>query len=439
MKMNKKVHAAVAAATVGLLLIAGTFAWTNFSAQIVNIFAGTGSGPGTGNPERTPGGTLHNDFEEGKDYRDVYVENWGSEPLIVRVRLSEYMEIGEGAGNTTNNQAVSIIDGASIDDVTTWTRFNGDLASTTGNFRDYWSWTMGGQKLYFPAPYDLRGRQDANGVEFVSTTSPVGVLDDDISLPGIYMITLDAEVISMAEWISRDMPEGNYWVVDTDGFSYWAAPLAPGDATGLLLHKVELVNTPEYDFFYAINVEAHMATVDDEPDNYQMLLTNASSEASILVNQVADSIRSQQNREHFEVVHNTNLMRGQMLEPIIFRSGYELRSFYNANPEWFLQGQSSEGENNYDEFLLNISDNYFNDRAIILVSAIGSSSTNFWISDVAMYDDEDVLEVHVNTHTPANSTADIINNLFVVSVERSLIHDNVLAIRTSSALGPAPE
>ena len=438
--MKRKLHASIAAASVGLLLIAGTFAWTNFSASIINNFFGAGAG--TEPQEETPGGTLHNDFEEGKDYRDVYVENWGSEPLIVRIRLSEYMEIGEGAGNKNgaeNNQAVSIIDGASMDDVSTWTRFNGNMGSSPEGFRHHWNWTMGGQKLYFPAPEDLRGTRDENGVEFVSTRSPVGVLDDDIRLPDIYMTTLNSEVISMDEWISRDMPIGNYWVVDTDGFSYWAAPLAPNDATGLLLHKVELVNVPEYDYFYAINVEAHMATVDDEPDNYQMLLIDASSDASILVNRIADRIRGQeQQRENFEVVHTTNILHSESLEPILIQSGTELRNFNDRYRHWFVLGQMDTGETNYDGFLLGKHDNYFNDRAIILVSATGSSNGNFDIGGYDLYYD-DVLEIVVNTHTPADATPDIINRLFVISIDRSLIRDEVRSIRASSTTGPGLE
>jgi len=383
------------------------------------MFSGIGAGDVT--PQRTPGGTLHNDFEEGKDYRDVYVENWGSEPLIVRVRLSEYMEIGEGAGNRNgveNNQAVSIIDGASIDDVNSWTRFNGDLESgSSEGFRNYWNWTMGGQKLYFPAPEDLRGRPDANGVDFVSTTSPVGTLDDDIGLPTIYMITLESEVISMDEWISRDMPIGNYWVVDTDGFSYWAAPLAPGDATGLLLHKVELANEPAYDFYYAINVEAHMATVDDEPDNYQRLLLDASSEATTLVNRIADRIRDQ---EHFEVM---NTWRSHLWldwdGAVLFQSRDDINNFVVKSQEYFRWIPEA------NEFLLGIDDAFFNERAVLFVSANQSSGAiqaNF--RGVRLNDG--VLEVNLHTRVPGGwLTTDTAADIFAISIDRSMISENV--------------
>jgi len=296
-KSMKKMFIAITCVVMCAILVVGTFAWTNFDSSIINQFFGRGTSL---DPQRAPGGTLHNDFEDGKDYRDIYPENWGSEPLIVRIRLSEYMEIGVGAGTIDNpekNQAISIIDGATICDVESWEPFSGNLEnvirleSNEGKcFRDYWKWTMGGHKIFSPAPYDLRGTQDLNGIDFVSTTSPVGVIADD--LLDIYQLTLNAEIITMDEWINKGMPIGRHiWVVDEDGYSYWAAPLLPGYATGLLLHKVELINELQDDFYYAIHVDAHMATIDDSPDNYEKFLVDASENAGLLVNRLADTIR----------------------------------------------------------------------------------------------------------------------------------------------------
>ena len=95
----------------------------------------------------------------------------------------------------------------------------------------------------------------------------------------------------MSEWLeSRQL--GHFWVVDSDGYSYWASPLLPDEATGLLLHKVELIEQPVYDFFYAINVAAHMATIDDAPDNYERMILDASTDAEELIRMLADAIRS---------------------------------------------------------------------------------------------------------------------------------------------------
>jgi len=129
----------------------GTFAWTNFNSSIINSFLGQGLGGGDNGEVRVraPGGTLHNDYEVGKPYRDIYIENWGTESMIVRIRLAEYMEIGSGAGDVNgseDNQAVSLVSGATLNDVETWTPFGGnlddiDIRRTNTDykfFRDYW-------------------------------------------------------------------------------------------------------------------------------------------------------------------------------------------------------------------------------------------------------------------------------------------------------------
>jgi len=288
--MRRKLYITAIVAVVSSLLVAGTFAWTNFSAQIINQFFGQGVGDSAN--QRSPGGTLHNDFIESEGYRDVYIENWGTEPLIVRIHLSEYMEVGPGAGDSSaSNEAVSLVEGALLSDNTTWTPFSGDLDDVVlladteaSSFRDYWRWTMGGQKYFFPAPEDSRDNPD-----FVSTVSPPNLSPSALDT---VKQTLNAEVISMDEWMSRGEPVGHYWVVDTDGFSYWAAPLLPDEATGLLLHRIDQVRTPVYDYFYALNVQGHMASIDDAPDNYERMLANASDNASRLINQLAGAIRS---------------------------------------------------------------------------------------------------------------------------------------------------
>ena len=291
--MKKRLYSVAFLVVVSSLLVAGTFAWTNFSAQIINRFFGQGTGDLQN--QQGPGGTLHNDFIEGEDYRDIYIENWGTEPMIVRIFLSEYMEIGPGAGDLIgNNEAVSLVEGALLSDQTTWTPFPGDMDDVirladaeASSFRDYWRWTMGGQKYFFPAPEEYRGNPN-DDIEFVSRYSPPHLSPSDAEN---VQRTLLAEVITMDEWMSQGEPTGHFWVVDTNGFSYWAAPLLPGEATGLLLHKIEQIRTPVYNYFYALNVQGHMATIDDAPDNYERMLANASEDASRLINQLAEEIR----------------------------------------------------------------------------------------------------------------------------------------------------
>jgi len=418
--MNKKLCSVAAAVAAGVLLVSGTFAWTNFNSSAINSFIGRGTGQVT--PGRAPGGTLHNDFEEGRVYRDVYVENWGTEPLIVRLQLTEYMEIGEGAGsrNSAENNAVSLVEDASLNDVNSWTRFSGlNESGASDVFRHYWNWTMGGMKYYFPAPHDLRGTQDENGIDFVSTRSPVGSVGYRPDYANVRQ-TLNSQVLPMDEWVSRGMPIGHYWVVDTDGFSYWAAPLAPNEATGLLLHKVEMVNATKLNYFYAINVVAHMATIDDVPDNYQRLLTNASPEGAILVNKIADRIRNQEQQGQFELMNTW--LSGAWLGwegAALFQSKSDVLNFVNEQQNYFMQIPEPS------EFLLDINEAYFNDRAVLFVSAnqfSGSVQADF--RGVRLL--EGVLEVNLHSIVPSGDLADNLSaNIFAISIDRSLVSENI--------------
>jgi len=437
-RQYKKHLIGVTALALCVLLVAGTFAWTNFASSIVNSFFGSGS---QGNEETGPGGTLHNDFEEGKDYRDVYMENWGTEPLIVRIKLTEYMEIGEGAGDKNgaeNNQAISIVDGASFDNLNSWTPFNGDLANQvrqpSDGFRYYWNWTMGGQKHYLPAPRDLRGTQDENGIDFVSTRSPVG---SDVDLPTDYSTTRHAEVLSMNEWLSRGMPLGDYWVVDVDGYSYWAAPLEPEEATGLLLHRVALNNRPTEDYFYAINVVGHMATIDDAPDNYSMFLLDASENATTLVNKVADVIRGEDEIPDplFRVESNVwgppRLFPSDM-EPIIFESVDQAHAFYNEHREAVFSGHVYYEwwshfivpYNLYNTTLIQsrFDDDFFSERALLFLPRELSEGTG-QIIDVNLEDGALVLEIHRYIEFGVLYLGG--SHYFIVNICRSLISDEI--------------
>ena len=91
----------------------------------------------------------------------------------------------------------------------------------------------------------------------------------------------------MSEWVSKGGPIGNYWVLDTDGYAYWAAPLLPGQATGLLIHKVELIKKPPADYYYGIFVNAQMASQYDLPNNYEQFLYDATKDGRDLTNKLA--------------------------------------------------------------------------------------------------------------------------------------------------------
>jgi uncharacterized protein YjdB len=175
------------------------------------------------------------------------------------------MEIGEGAslkGSLTarnpDNYSTSVIPGANIDMKTTWQPHIPVVGDATicdpspispdlFGFHHYWTWTMGGWKYYRVSQSHALDYVDSNTSDYIAE-------GDNIKK------TLNATVITMAHWIALGQPIGEYWVIDADGWAYWAAPLAPGTATGLLLHKVELTIEPEDSYYYAINVISQMAT-----------------------------------------------------------------------------------------------------------------------------------------------------------------------------------
>ncbi|MDR1540685.1 MAG: immunoglobulin domain-containing protein [Clostridiales bacterium] len=254
MNWKKAWAVAASAATFLILVITGTLAWTNFNQSALNEWQGS-------SPEI--GGTLHDDFCQPN--KDIYVENWGEHPFFVRVKLEEYMEMGDGAGvklDPVSNKAVSLAPGADIDDTDTWKPYNHGNEGEV--FRDYWKWTMGGSKYYFPAPESLRQN---GGDGYIDSLSPEDIGPFDINEYGVHSKeTPVASIMTIAQWNSEGCPMGYIWVLDSDGWAYWAAPVLPGQATGLLLDNVELVKPPIQDYYYGINVKAQMATKDGKAE-----------------------------------------------------------------------------------------------------------------------------------------------------------------------------
>ena len=152
MSRKKITTSALAIVMAAAIALSGTFAWQSISQNALNEAMGA-----------NPGGRLHDDFSGPGGTKDIYVENFGSQPIYARVRLDEYMEIGTDAGTkdgtTGNSAATSLVTTADIDDVTTWTtHIPGATSADTGagtespswatageTFHKYWTWTMGGQ------------------------------------------------------------------------------------------------------------------------------------------------------------------------------------------------------------------------------------------------------------------------------------------------------
>jgi hypothetical protein len=260
--MSKAKQAIIISALALLMLsIVGTYAWTSFNGGILNEFSGS---------DEIPGGTTHDDLD--RPNKDVYVENWGNVSIFVRVRITEYMEIGEDAGEDVPGKLVEVIGpgNPSLNDRTTWkvhVPFGGDprVGDDGSSFSKYWEWTMGGEKWYMPV-------SSANRID--------GYIDQNTTVyngtePGVKR-TRNATVITMNQWMALGSPIGDYWVGDSDGWFYWASPILPGDATGLLIDAIDkrqsIIGSYGGSYYYAVYIDTQMATAFSDgptPDDYR--------------------------------------------------------------------------------------------------------------------------------------------------------------------------
>ena len=303
---RKVIIAYITIVIAALILLSGTLAWQSYNQEALNEVLSTVN----------PGGRLHDDFVDitfGIDQtpahetmtfsKDVYVENFTSYAsngvqIYARVRLDEYMELGANAGlldennqKAANNEAEPVVPGASLTDKTTWKTHIPD--DPDDPFHKYWNWNLGGQTYYMPTfnknnnsvKADINGTFRNNFKDYEDYAGISASPDDDVNektysatyydaaKEETYTVTethtvnqtIDGSVITMQQWLEeKNQAPGNYWVYDTDGWAYWANPIDPETATGLLLNGIsrttEIINE---DWYYGINVVAQFITGDD--------------------------------------------------------------------------------------------------------------------------------------------------------------------------------
>ncbi len=288
---KRKIAASIGAvAMAAAILLTGTFAWQSISQQALNETMSAVN----------PGGRLHDDFD-GRN-KDVYVENFGDTPIFARVRLDEYMELGQDAGKNLeaeDRNATPLAAGSSINDKTTWKPHIPNAEDDP--FHEHWTWTMGGKTVYMPTFNKNKDslKADINGTYEGTTPDDNVHFDDyvtytdgqektadavydidtndvdegDSAVEGTNIETIEethtaretqtAQVMTMAEWKEKGSPLGKYWVYDTDGWAYWAELLQPGEATGLLLDGIRMTSIQDDNWYYAINVTGQFVTPDD--------------------------------------------------------------------------------------------------------------------------------------------------------------------------------
>lgn len=118
MKDRTKKLIKIGGLAAALALIGGTFAFTNFGQRVLNITEDTNR------PDH--GARVHDYFQDDETTanKDVFVENFGTEPVFARVKLTElFMRNGlplDEEGNVINDESTTDID---PEDPNTWPAF----------------------------------------------------------------------------------------------------------------------------------------------------------------------------------------------------------------------------------------------------------------------------------------------------------------------------
>ncbi|OEH81307.1 DUF6273 domain-containing protein [Enterococcus rivorum] len=284
-----------------MMLISGTFAWTAFSQRALNENEGKNA---------NMGGRIHDDYHKKSGNKDIYAENFGKKDLLVRIKLSEYFE-GNGE---------PLVGKTSKDDRASWIPYSLPVKELADDpYRAYVNWELGGDKVFLPT-FNMDNQSletDAAGdaIDFIVNGPTNLVLNEKGQLnDGTQDFFIEGEAytnpddsnstqtakktlpgtqkpISMDDWLNLDEAGkiGNYWVIDTDGWAYWAQLLEPEESTSLLLNQLNYEEEALYDFdswYYGIDVIGEFTTVEDADKFKDSDHGPASSDAQSLINRL---------------------------------------------------------------------------------------------------------------------------------------------------------
>ncbi|UQU60662.1 hypothetical protein [Lactococcus petauri] len=290
------------------LLIGGTFAYTAFNQQAINDRA---------NAFRSHApGRIHDYYNRDTGNKDIFAENYGhdaegEEPIMVRIRLSEYMAIqilGE-------DDFIPVVEHSERDDTRTWTPYRSaqnDINVRTGDslaFNDYINLTFGWQRAGQEAPWYMPtfnheleslktaaaghardyiqgdGAKDGetdgtthpgDGTDsFWSESGPNSSYDNSAGTwPGAAImqetkqhLVQERAPMTLQQWeqLNPNQRFGNFWVLDHNtGWAYWAELLEAGQATSYLLDAAvvrdEVVRRSFVNgsYYYAIHVDSQV-------------------------------------------------------------------------------------------------------------------------------------------------------------------------------------
>jgi len=249
--MSKKIKTLAAIVTALAILVTGTFAYQKILIK-TNEFIGS--------PEDV---TLHDDFDPDTGGKDVYVENTGTKPLLIKVKLDEAMSLVDNTWRPTVKEWIRHKCGVGE---TFYSDCDNENAANK-KFHDYFTWEMGGSKWYMPAAGSSKVVQDTTVYDENSGGAK-------LTPEGVFMTITEYNALS-------DDEKKAYigWVMDcADGYFYWSQLLEKDEVTGLLLTQVNIsdeLNNKEY--YYAINVTVVAIDTDDAD---MWLLGSASKDKS---------------------------------------------------------------------------------------------------------------------------------------------------------------
>jgi len=285
-------------------LIGGTFAFTSFNQQALN--------DRENNIQVEVGGRVHDYYNRDTENKNVFVENYGEQPIMARIRLSEYLETQQ----TEAAAPTPLVADTEREQLNTWTPYIpsataiGMRTGAGAAFNRYsnlsFGWSREGQSAPWYLPtfnhnnLDLstaaagHARDLADGSE--ELTHPGDGTDaywtegvtytngangttwhgapDGAERTTAQNLQQERAPITMAQWF--DLPNnqkiGDFWVIDHHtGWAYWASMLEPEAATSYLLDAAEMTNAIQETvfngtYYYGIHVDSQLLSPDNSED-----------------------------------------------------------------------------------------------------------------------------------------------------------------------------
>ena len=272
------------------LILAGTYAFTDFAQHSTNPFSGGEKVSVTLNDNYTPpvewlsGQTVN---------KQVSVTNTdeSNRAVYVRLQLKEYMEsynlvpVQESGENVL---FATYADGANKGKFMTWadavaggyeyTEYivNGVSYARTSN--DELRNGIYGKAMYIHSDLNIYGTADK--ADYIHEEQHTDECDYNVhkwdgnslanrkeasdTIADYISWTLGTDVMLMSDWQTSGKPTGNFWVLDEeDGWIYWATAIAPGESTSNILESVTLDVMPGASFEYYIHIDMEAVTYDD--------------------------------------------------------------------------------------------------------------------------------------------------------------------------------